>query len=160
MTTDNVTVHEPATARRRGRCQRCFVLQQELDEVQAQTQVQAHYMRLVHVQRHQGRQIRLRVHENAEAYTVWAWLPGVHKGEIEVGLDGNGVRIVVGARFDHAQHVAPDVIERARHVGKRTRALSLPRTIDSAGARAPFQRGLFELTLPKAGLSPRLVPVA
>lgn len=117
-------------------------------------------MRFVHALRHQGQQIRIRVHENAQAYTVWAWLPGVHKGEIEVGLDGNRVRIVAGARFDHAQHVSPDVIQRERYVGKRTRVLSLPRTLDSAGARAQFHRGLLELTLPKAGLPPRLVPVA
>lgn len=106
-----------------------------------------------------SQQIRVQLREDAQAYTVLAWLPGADKGDIEVALDGNQVRIAARAQVEHAQHVHASQLRRERYSGRRTRLLRLPQAIDSAGARAEYRHGVLELVLPKAGPPPTLVPV-
>ncbi|MYM76254.1 Hsp20 family protein [Duganella sp. FT134W] len=115
--------------------------------------------RFEHALRQLGQPIRIELREDAQAYTVLAWLPGADKGDIEVALDGNRVRIVAGARIAQAQHLGDSQLRRERYAGRRLRVLRLPQQIDAASARAEYRHGVLELVLPKAGPPPALVPV-
>lgn len=116
-------------------------------------------LRFDHAVRQLSRQIRIQLREDTQAYTVWAWLPGADKGDIEVGLDGNCVRIAAKARIENAQHLRATQLRRERYVGQRSRVLRLPQNVDPARARAEYRHGVLELVLPKAGPPPTLVPV-
>lgn len=116
-------------------------------------------LRFEHAVRRLGRQIRIHLREDAQAYTVWAWLPGAAKGDIEVALDGNRVRIAAGARLEQVQHQGASHLRRERYVGRRERLLRLPQAVDAGRARAEYRLGVLELVLPKAGPPPTLVPV-
>lgn len=116
-------------------------------------------LRFEHAVRQLGQQIRVELCDDEQAYTVRAWLPGADKGDIEVALDGNCVRIVAGARVDHVQHQGAAQLRRERYVGRRSRLLRLPREVDATRASAEYRHGVLELVLPKAGPPPTLVPV-
>lgn len=96
-------------------------------------------------------QIRIDLREDAQGYTVLAALPGAHKGDIEVAVAGNLVRISAGARAEHAHHATASVLRRERYVGHRQRLLRLPQEIDAARAGAEYRHGVLRLSLPKLG---------
>lgn len=116
-------------------------------------------LRYRHAVNQLGRQIRVRLSEDANAYTVLALLPGAGKGDIEVAVEGCCVRIRANGRAEHAQHEGRSLLRRERYVGHRYRMLRLPREVDAEHASAEFRHGVLKLVLPKGSQPRGLVPV-
>lgn len=92
--------------------------------------------------------MRVDVRESADAYTVFAELPGVTKDQIQVEIEGDEVAITAETRRDEAKE-GESWLYAERRVGKRQRRFVVPQEIDEANAQARFVDGLLELTLPK-----------
>ncbi len=95
-------------------------------------------------------QIRIDVKESDAAYTVLAEIPGVPKEDIHVAIDGS----VVTLRAEIKQHdtQAADgekVLRTERYYGAVSRSFQLPQDIDQATAKARYENGVLQLTLPK-----------
>jgi HSP20 family protein len=116
-------------------------------------------LRFEHAVRQLGRQIVIELSETPQAYMVRALLPGADKGDIEVALDGNRVRIIAAAGVEHERHESATVLRRERYLGRRSRTLTLDHEIDAARASAEYRQGVLRLALPKVGPSRGLVPV-
>jgi len=93
--------------------------------------------------------IRIDVREAAEAYTVYAELPGVRKEDIAVEIEGNEVALSAETRRDAAQKEADKWLRTERFFGKSARRFALPAELDESKAAAKFTDGVLELTLPK-----------
>ena len=93
--------------------------------------------------------IRIDVRETAEAYTVYAELPGVRKEDIAVEIEGNEVALSAETRRDAAQKEADKWLRTERFFGKSARRFALPAELDESKAAAKFTDGVLELTLPK-----------
>jgi HSP20 family protein len=96
-------------------------------------------------------EMRVRVKEAANEYTLVAELPGVTKDDINVEINGADVRITAENKVE----------ENADEWSKRTyaRSFTLPLEIDDAKAAALYENGVLKLTLPKkaANASKRLL---
>jgi HSP20 family protein len=86
-------------------------------------------------------EMRVRVKEAANEYTLVAELPGVTKDDINVEINGSDVRITAENKVE----------ENADEWSKRTyaRSFTLPLEIDDAKAAAQYENGVLKLTLPK-----------
>jgi HSP20 family protein len=93
--------------------------------------------------------LRVDVRETADAYVVYAELPGVKKDGIEIEVEGTEVSIAaeIGARREAVEDEKWLRVERFH--GKTARRFALPLEIDEARADAKFADGVLELTLPK-----------
>jgi HSP20 family protein len=92
--------------------------------------------------------IRLDVSETADAYAIKADIPGVKKEDIEVSVDGRQVTIsATTAEKTDKRDKASLYAERCE--GQAYRSFTLPTEVDSKGAKAHYENGVLELTLPK-----------
>lgn len=94
--------------------------------------------------------IRVDISETEQAYQVQADIPGVHKDDIKVSIDGNRVSIsadIKDARVtrDHGGKT----VRSEREYGQQYRSFVLPHEVDEAGAQARYQDGVLHLDLPK-----------
>ncbi len=93
--------------------------------------------------------IRMDVKEGDKDYTVHAEMPGVAKDDIHVTIEGNTVAISAEVK-KVAEHKEGDKLLRSeRYFGKVYRSFALGQDVDETGARARFENGVLELTLPK-----------
>ena len=98
-------------------------------------------------------QIKLDVKESAQGYTVTAELPGVPREDIHVTIDGGLVTISAEVKQQDAQTEGEKVLRSERYYGQVTRSFSLPVDIDKANAKAKYDHGVLNLTLPKLAAS-------
>lgn len=106
-------------------------------------------------------QIRLDVSEDDKAYTVMAEIPGVRKEDIKVSVDGNQVSISAEVRKEKEEKAGKTVVRSERYYGSVSRSFSLAQDVDDQGARAKYQDGVLELSLPKkAGGSVKAIAVS
>lgn len=98
-------------------------------------------------------QIKMDVKEDDKAYTVHAEMPGVKKDDIHVHVEGNTVSISAEVRKETEQKEGEKVIHSERYYGKVYRSFSLGQDVDDAAAKAKFDNGVLELTLPKKAVS-------
>ncbi|GJJ04433.1 hypothetical protein RugamoR64_49710 [Duganella rhizosphaerae] len=117
-------------------------------------------LRFRHAVRQLNQQIRVQLSEDPKAYTVLALLPGAGKGDIEVAVEGDRVRIRAKGKADHVQHEGRSLLRHERYAGHRYRMLRLPQEVDAGQASAEFRHGVLKLVLPKAGRPRGLVPVS
>lgn len=94
-------------------------------------------------------QIKMDVKEDDKAYTVHAEMPGVKKDDIHVHVEGNTVSISAEVRKETEQKEGEKVIHSERYYGKVYRSFTLGHDIDEAAAKAKFENGVLDLTLPK-----------
>ena len=94
-------------------------------------------------------QIRVDVSEDDKAYTVKAEIPGVNKEDIKVSIDGNLVSISAEVKKESEEKEGKKLIRSERYYGKLYRAFSLAQDVDQEQARARYENGVLELTLPK-----------
>lgn len=93
--------------------------------------------------------IRMDVKEGEKEFTVHAEMPGIAKEDIHITLDGGMVSISAEAKKS-AEHKEGDKLLRSeRYFGKVYRRFSLGQEVDETGAKAKFDNGVLELTLPK-----------
>lgn len=117
-------------------------------------------LRFRHAVRQLDQHIRIQLDEDAKAYTVLALLPGAGKGDIEVAVDGNHVRIRTKGSAEHSEHEGRSLLRRERYVGRRYRMLRLPQEVDAGLSSAEFSHGVLKLVLPKAARPRGQVPVS
>jgi HSP20 family protein len=98
-------------------------------------------------------QFRMDVTENDKEYQVLAELPGVKKEEISITINGN--EVAVSAEVKHEKDVknGGTVLRAERYFGKIQRAFTLGQEVDEATARAKYNDGVLELTLPKKAVA-------
>ena len=98
-------------------------------------------------------QIKLDVKEDDRAYTVHADMPGVKKEDIHVSVEGGLVTLSAEVHRESEKKEGEKVIHSERYEGKVTRSFNLAQDINEAEARAKFDNGVLELTLPKKAAS-------
>lgn len=92
--------------------------------------------------------IRIDVSETDKQYSVKADLPGLHKSDIKVGIEGNLVSLSAEAKpAGDAGGINSLCCERA--TGQLQRSFTLPQDVDEAKAQARYDNGVLYLTLPK-----------
>lgn len=102
--------------------------------------------------------IRMDIREQGNEYRVHAELPGVHKEDIHVVVDGNQVSITAETRQEKEVREGERVLRAERHFGKLSRSFQLGQEVDDSKAIARYNDGVLELTLPnrQASLNKRL----
>lgn len=98
-------------------------------------------------------QIRVDVKETPEAYQLSAEIPGVNKEDIHVHIDGNMVSLRAEVKQQDAQTDNGKLLRSERYFGAVSRSFQLPVDIDNSTARARYDNGILNLTLPKKGAS-------
>ena len=94
-----------------------------------------------------GASIDLDVVETPEAYIVKAEVPGVAKDKIQVKVEDRDVTI--GVEYREELEANGKALWRERRVGKASRAIRLPESVDANAAQAKHVDGVLQLTLPK-----------
>jgi HSP20 family protein len=93
--------------------------------------------------------IKLDLKEDDKAYTVHAEMPGVRKEDIHVNVEGNMVSISAEVKREKEQKDGEKLIHSERYYGKVSRGFTLGQEVDEANAKAKFDNGVLEMTLPK-----------
>ncbi len=88
------------------------------------------------------------IYETDQGLTVVMEMPGVDKGNVDIGLE-TGVLTVEGRiDFDKYQDLQPVYTE--YNIGNYRRTFSLPEIVDQEKISAEMKDGVLTLTLPKA----------
>ncbi|TCJ17166.1 Hsp20/alpha crystallin family protein [Parasulfuritortus cantonensis] len=98
-------------------------------------------------------QIKMDVKEDDKAYTVHAEMPGARKEDIHVSVEGGLVTIAAEVKRASEQKEGEKVLHSERYYGTVSRSFSLGQEVDDANAKARFDNGVLELTLPKRATS-------
>ena len=93
--------------------------------------------------------IRLDVAENDKGYVVFADIPGVHKEEIHVAVEGNQVTIAAEAKPLVEGAEGTRVLRTERYSGNLYRSFTLPVELDETASEAKYDNGVLELRLVK-----------
>ena len=103
-------------------------------------------------------QIRVDVKETPEAYTLQAEVPGVSRDDIQVNVDGKLVTLRAEIKQQDSQAEGGKLLRSERYYGAVSRSFQLPVDVDNSAARAKYENGVLQLTLPKktAGAAQRL----
>lgn len=89
------------------------------------------------------------IKENPQAYVVHAELPGVSKDDLQITVD-NGVLTIAAEVRQHDQKSEDEKVVRSeRYFGSVSRSFQLPMEVDQAAAKASYENGILELSLPK-----------
>jgi HSP20 family protein len=98
-------------------------------------------------------QIKMDVKEDDNSYTVHAEIPGVKKDDIHVSVEGGLVTIAAETKRESDKKEGEKIIHSERFYGKTSRSFTLGQDVDEANAKAKFDNGVLELTLPKRAVS-------
>lgn len=103
-------------------------------------------------------QIRVDVKETPEAYTLQAEVPGVSRDDIQVNVDGKLVTLRAEIKQQDSQNEGGKLLRSERYYGAVSRSFQLPVDVDNSAAKAKYENGVLQLTLPKktAGVAQRL----
>jgi len=89
------------------------------------------------------------VHENADAITVTASLPGIKAEDVEITMTGQS--LTLRGEFKSDEQVERDqYLYRERRFGSFNRSLQLPVRVQGDKAEATFVDGVLTLRIPKA----------
>jgi len=94
-------------------------------------------------------QMKMDVSEDEKAFRVKAEIPGVHKEDIKVAIDGNHVSISAEVKKETEEKKGEKVIRSERYYGNQYRSFTLQQDVDASRAEARYDKGVLELTLPK-----------
>jgi len=89
----------------------------------------------------------MNVHETDSDVIVRAELPGVTVDDVEVTVSGGTLRLE-GERKLELPQGASFLCQERQH-GAFSRTVSLPRSVDAAGAKAEYADGILTITVPK-----------
>lgn len=98
-------------------------------------------------------QIKMDVKEDDKSYVVHAEMPGVKKEDIHVSVEGGLVTISAEVKRESERKEGEKVIHSERYYGKVSRSFTLGQEVDEANAKAKFDNGVLELTLPKRAVT-------
>jgi HSP20 family protein len=94
-------------------------------------------------------QFRMDVTENEKEYQILAEMPGVKKEEISITINGNEVAVSAEVKHEKVVKNGDTVLCAERYYGTIKRQFSLGQEVDEASAKAKYNDGVLELTLPK-----------
>lgn len=94
-------------------------------------------------------QIKVDVKETPAAYTVLAEVPGVAKDDIHVTVEGNVVTLRAEVKQQDRQSEGEKLLRSERYYGAVSRSFQMPVDIDDGAAKARYENGVLQLTLPK-----------
>lgn len=104
-------------------------------------------------------EMRLDVNEVDNDYVVNVDIPGVHKEDIDVSIQGNQVSIRAEVKRELSQGKGKELYSE-RYSGQAYRSFTLPVDVDAAKSKAEYDGGVLHLTLPKsASASTRRLPI-
>ena len=98
-------------------------------------------------------QFRVDVTENDNAYVLRAEIPGVKKEDIQISIDGNQVSVSAEVKREKEDKQGEKVLRSERYYGKVYRSFTLAQDVDQENAKAKYDNGVLELTLPKKAAS-------
>ena len=93
--------------------------------------------------------IKIDVTEHDDNYAVKAEIPGVRKEDIDVRIDGNQVTLSAEVKKEKEEKKGDRVLRSERQYGFTSRSFTLASDVDDAAAKAKYENGILELTLPK-----------
>ena len=93
--------------------------------------------------------IKMDVTETDKTYEIKADIPGVNKEDIKVMIDGNQLSISAEIKKETEEKSEGNLLSSERYYGQQYRSLSLGHDIDDKKAKAKYNNGVLELTLPK-----------
>lgn len=93
--------------------------------------------------------IKVDLTESNGDYKVKAEIPGVRKEDIQIDIDENKVCISAEVKQESEEKKDDRVIRSERQYGYASRSLWLDNPVDQAKAKARYENGVLELTLPK-----------
>lgn len=106
-----------------------------------------------------GLSLSVDVHENENAYTIVADLPGVKSDDIHVTLHDGVLTISAETKREQTREGQRTLIQE-RSYGQITRRFSLPQAVDTENVNADYTDGVLTLTLPKTpDAQPRQIPI-
>lgn len=97
----------------------------------------------------QAPQIRVDVNEKEDAFVVKADIPGIRKEDIDVSVNGNSLTISAEVKKETDEKKDGKVLRSERYYGVATRSMSFGNDVDATAAKAKYENGVLELTLPK-----------
>ncbi len=101
----------------------------------------------------------LDVYETSDDVVVNASLPGVKPEDIDISVSGQVLSLRAESKEEH-EETAQNYYRRERRAGTFLRQVQLPTEVDSESAEAVFERGVLQLTLPKAeAVKPKSIKV-
>lgn len=109
----------------------------------------------------EGRQPRVNVQDREADIRITAELPGVGKDDVDVSVSDNAVTIKASTREEKEEgEPEGEFFRREIASGSFSRTVPLPGDVDADKAKASFDNGVLELTLPKVeGSRRRQIPV-
>ncbi len=94
-------------------------------------------------------EFKVDIKENPQSYVVHAELPGVNKEDLQVTVD-QGVLTIAAEVKQHDRQTEDDKVVRSeRYFGSVSRSFRLPLEVEQSAAKASYENGILELTLPK-----------
>jgi len=97
--------------------------------------------------------MKVDVKEQDKAFVIHAEMPGIKKEDIHVTVDGPVVSISAERKEEKEEKQGERVLRSERYFGKVSRSFNLGQDIDEAAAKAKFENGVLELTLPKKAVA-------
>ncbi len=97
--------------------------------------------------------MKVDVKEQDKAFVIHAEMPGIKKEDIHVTLDGPVVSISAERKEEKEEKEGGRVLRSERYFGKVSRSFNLGQDVDEAAAKAKFENGVLELTLPKKAVA-------
>ena len=94
-------------------------------------------------------QIRVDLNEHEGNYTVKAKVPGVHKEDIGIRIDGNQLTVSAEVKKETQEKKGDRVLRSERQYGYASRSLWLDCPVDEAKVVAKYRNGVLELSVPK-----------
>ncbi|HKQ37242.1 MAG TPA: Hsp20/alpha crystallin family protein, partial [Verrucomicrobiae bacterium] len=89
------------------------------------------------------------LHEDRDKLVVKIEVPGMKKEDIDISLH-DGVLAISGERKSEEKYEKAETHRSERFVGRFSRALSLPVSVQADKTSANYQDGILTVTLPKA----------
>lgn len=93
-------------------------------------------------------EMRLDVTEDDKDYRVEIDMPGVHKEDIDVSVEGNRVSVTAEVKQERTRDQRKEVYSE-RYTGRAFRSFHLPQDVDAGKAEAHYDGGVLSLRLPK-----------
>jgi HSP20 family molecular chaperone IbpA len=87
------------------------------------------------------------IFETDQALTLMLEMPGVGKGNVDIQIENDVLR--VEGKIDYSAYKEVDPVYTEYNVGHFTRAFTLPNKIDRDAISAQVENGVLTLTLPK-----------
>ncbi|MDQ7035324.1 MAG: Hsp20/alpha crystallin family protein [Anaerolineae bacterium] len=96
-----------------------------------------------------GLALALDVHENDDAYTVVADIPGVSADDISIQLHEDVLTISAETNQEKSESNG-NVLIQERHYGKISRSLRFPIHVNRTNVEADYNNGVLTISVPKA----------